>query len=114
MFDLVAEAVPGSREPDFEAWANTLRLMRERDEIELPEIGKVFRWANKDEFWRTNILSPDKLRRQFAKLRAQMNQEASKHEGNQKSGGTALERHLRSVQVRAANGGTIIDGELVD
>jgi hypothetical protein len=37
----------------------------------------VFRWANKDEFWKTNILSPAKFRKQFSVLQAKMKDEKS-------------------------------------
>ena len=55
-----------------ESWANTIRLMRESDGIQLSEIGATFDWANKHHFWHKNILSPDKLRKQFDRLRLDM------------------------------------------
>lgn len=57
---------------DFKAnldkWADTIRLMRERDKRTHREICELFKWANEDSFWQTNILSPTKLRQQWDKL----------------------------------------------
>lgn len=72
MFEAIRQVAPHSRQPNFEAWANTIRLMFERDGLSLEEIEQVFSWANRHGFWKTNILSPDKLREQFPKLHAQM------------------------------------------
>lgn len=52
-----------------ESWANTIRLMREQDGLELSDITAAFDFANKHHFWAKNILSPDKLRKQYDKLK---------------------------------------------
>jgi len=72
MRDLISD-VPGKRQsPDLSAWANTIRLMRERDDHTHREIAIVFKWANSNSFWKTNILSADKLREKFGTLSTQM------------------------------------------
>jgi len=68
---------PNTKEPNFERWADTVRLMQERDGRELKEMYNVFRWANKDDFWQVNILSPVKLREQFDQLVIKMNKKKS-------------------------------------
>jgi hypothetical protein len=70
MFSRILEVAPKTKKPNFEKWANTVRLMREADGHSLDEIRQVFEWANLDPFWKTNILSPDKLRSQFSVLDA--------------------------------------------
>jgi len=60
--------------PNLDKWADMIRLMRERDNLTHREIATVFSFANKDSFWRTNILSPTKLREKFGQLEAKMNQ----------------------------------------
>lgn len=75
MYQRILDVAPKTKEPDFEKWAVTIRLMRERDKIPHDEIWKTFLWANKDEFWKLNILSPDKLRKQFHKLDALQSQQ---------------------------------------
>lgn len=57
---------------NLESWANTARLMRERDGRTFDEIKDVMTWAKNDEFWRANIMSMPKLRKQMTQLIAQM------------------------------------------
>jgi len=72
MFKLIQTAVPKTKKPNFDKWANTIRIMVSRDKLTHKEICEVFRWANNDPFWRVNILSPDKLRKQYPQLEAKM------------------------------------------
>lgn len=72
---------PPQRLITIQRWANELRLMREQDGRGPPEIRKVFDWANRDTFWRGNILSAKKLREKFDTLRLKM---ASDHGGIRK------------------------------
>lgn len=72
IFDLIKQLDGKRKEPNFDAWSDTIRLMRERDELTHREIAEVFKWANDDHFWKTNILSPQKLREQFSTLRIKM------------------------------------------
>jgi hypothetical protein len=53
-------------------WAGHVRLMREQDSHTEAEIGAVIDWCQKDDFWRSNILSAKKLRKQWDALTAQM------------------------------------------
>ena len=57
---------------NLDSWANDIRLMCERDKRTHKEICDVFKWANNDDFWKTNILSPATLRKQFTKLKTKM------------------------------------------
>lgn len=70
------DALAGSagRHP-LEKWANTIRLMRERDDRNHREICDMFKWANQHSFWKDNILSPEKLRQQWQKLTIRRNSE---------------------------------------
>lgn len=74
MFSKIKHVAPKTKKPNLTNWANELRIMSEQDGLTLPEMASVFRFANADEFWQTNILSPSSFRKQFAKLHAQMNQ----------------------------------------
>lgn len=65
---------PNFKKPNLDSWANTLRLMIEVDKRDPVLIGKVFEWANQDEFWSSNILSANSLRKQFDKLVVKVNQ----------------------------------------
>lgn len=68
MWELIANLQPNRKKPNLESWANTVRLMREQDNRTYEEIGQVFKAANSDPFWQTNILSADALRKQFDNL----------------------------------------------
>lgn len=62
---------------NLQSWANTIRLMRERDGRNHREICDLFKWANRDSFWKDNVLSPDTLRKQWQKLTIRRNSERS-------------------------------------
>ncbi|MFM2589438.1 hypothetical protein [Vibrio sp. TBV020] len=55
---------------NLDKWADVIRLMRERNKLTHQHITNVFRLANQDSFWKTNILSPGKLRDKFPQLEA--------------------------------------------
>lgn len=74
MFKRVQVVAPNAKKPNFESWANTIRLMRESDKRDHKTMWAVFDWANKDSFWCSNVLSPDKLRKQFDKLQVKVNE----------------------------------------
>lgn len=51
-------------------WANTMRLMVEQDDRTFDEITEMIAWVDRDDFWRSNILSAKKLREQWTQLAA--------------------------------------------
>lgn len=53
-------------------WCKAVRLMLSRDKRTEKEIEEVIEFSQDDEFWRSNILSMDKLRQQFDKLTLKM------------------------------------------
>jgi len=76
IFSRVQMITPTAQQPNWPAWANDIRLMRDSLKVSHREICEVFTWANGNQFWQTNILSPSKLRKQWATLKAQMSQPA--------------------------------------
>ena len=70
----VKAIAPKQKDPNLEAWAHTIRLMNHKDDLDMGEICQVFDWANKDSFWKTNILSPEKLREKFGEFHTKMNE----------------------------------------
>jgi uncharacterized protein YdaU (DUF1376 family) len=84
VYSLVFKVAPASKKPNFESWANTIRLMRESDGLTHQDISDVFTWANNDSFWSVNILSIAKLRTQFAQLQAKMNGDNNGHKNTSK------------------------------
>ncbi|MEH7340859.1 Replication protein O [Priestia megaterium] len=56
------------REPDLQKWSNDIRLMMERDNRTEDQIRYLIDWCQQDSFWKANILSPSKLRKQYDQL----------------------------------------------
>ena len=73
--DRVSELTECTKQPNWPDWANVIRLMRTQDKRQPEHIAALFGWANQDDFWKTNILSPDALRRNWGKLAARRNAE---------------------------------------
>jgi len=61
-------------------WGNTIRLMIERDKRTVEEIESLIKFSQNDDFWKSNILSMDKLRKQFDRLTLQAKQKEPKNE----------------------------------
>ncbi|MCD5001209.1 hypothetical protein IV487_01860 [Enterococcus saccharolyticus] len=61
------------KEPDFDKWANTIRLTIESDKHSGKEVQDMIVWATNHDFWSGVILSPSSLRRHFDKMTAQKN-----------------------------------------
>lgn len=74
MFKRVLVINPAAKKPSLEGWANTIRLMREIDKRTHADMWAAFDWANRDSFWCSNVLSPDKLRKQYDKLKVKANE----------------------------------------
>jgi len=55
-----------------EQWANTFRIMEEKKEATSKEIRMLITVIFHDDFWYKNILSADKLRKQFGRLWAEL------------------------------------------
>lgn len=70
IFERVKIINPTQREPNWTAWANDVRLMRQIDGFTHKQICQLFKRANLDKFWRTNILCPSKLREKWDVLTA--------------------------------------------
>ncbi len=49
-------------------WYDSIRLLVEKDGREVLTIKNVIEWCQQDPFWKTNILSASKLRKQFPSL----------------------------------------------
>lgn len=60
--------------PNWDQWAEDVRKLHEIDERTHEQIRLVITWAQQDQFWSGNILSPAKLRKQFNTLVVQMGQ----------------------------------------
>jgi hypothetical protein len=68
MFDMVLGVNATAKTPNWDAWANDIRKMREIDKRKRSEICELFQWAKLDHFWASNIQSPATLRKQWDRL----------------------------------------------
>nr|WP_269106836.1 DUF1376 domain-containing protein [Massilia sp. TS11] len=68
IFDRVLLLNPTAKAPNWDAWANEVRLMREIDGRSHHDICELFAWVQRDAFWCANILSPAKLREKWDAL----------------------------------------------
>jgi hypothetical protein len=59
-------------ENDLQRWAKTFDLTLRRDERTAEQTWTVMKFSQQDPFWKTNILSPDALRKQFDRLTLKM------------------------------------------
>jgi len=59
------------KEPDFDKWANTIRLTIEADKHIGKDVQEMIVWATEHDFWSGVILSPSSLRKNFDKMAVQ-------------------------------------------
>lgn len=57
-----------------QSWRKDARLLLDRDGIPFDEAVRVLDWSQQDSFWRSNILSMPKFRKQFAQLQIKSRQ----------------------------------------
>lgn len=88
LFFWILQNNPKAKKPNPQKWADVVRLMIERDEREPEDIKNVIDWAQNNDFWMSNILSTEKLRKQFDTLYIQMIKEREKKAKNQSYKGT--------------------------
>ena len=75
LWELIQRNNPKAKQQDLQKWADVFRLMHERDNRSWKDIGTLIQWSQNDSFWSSNILSANKLRKQFDQLTVKMNQE---------------------------------------
>ncbi|MCO5429660.1 phage replisome organizer N-terminal domain-containing protein [Enterococcus faecium] len=64
---------------DIERWADTIRLMEERDKASIEAVEYVINWLPTNEFWFGNIRSAKKLREKFEKLKFEIKADKKNH-----------------------------------
>lgn len=78
LLSLILGNNPKVKQPNLEKWAQTIDRMIRLDGRTPTEIELVIRWCQADDFWMTNILSADKLRKQFDQLSVKMSRDKPK------------------------------------
>ena len=77
LFSEVLRIAPSARQPNWAAWANDVRLMRERESRTHKEIAQLFKWACNDSFWQGNVLCPSTLRDKWTQLDIKRNKQSA-------------------------------------
>ncbi|MCU6425023.1 replication protein [Enterobacter sichuanensis] len=80
LFTMVQSISPSAKKPNYAAWANDIRLMRERDDRTHYEIAALFKWACNDKFWKGNVLCPATLRDKWTQLDIKRNKQQTGEE----------------------------------
>ncbi|MFH2058396.1 MAG: replication protein [Pseudomonadota bacterium] len=72
LYSWIKKNNPSAKEPNFQSWCKHIDLTIRVDKIDPNEIKRVIEWCQKDSFWFKNILSTDKLRKHFVRLKMQI------------------------------------------
>ncbi len=68
LFNLILERHPTHSKPDMQKWALHVDKMIRLDNRSVEDIERIIKWCQGDGFWRTAVLSTEKLRKQFDTL----------------------------------------------
>lgn len=72
LFSLMLKNNPKAKKPNLQTWAKHIDRLHRIDGHDYDDIERVVQWSQKDTFWLNNILSTEKLRKQFDSLWLQM------------------------------------------
>lgn len=78
----IAERLPDCKrktEEELQKWALTFDRMNRCDGYDYDAMFKILEWSQRNSFWQSNILSPDKFRAQFIQLSAKMKLEEAQN-----------------------------------
>jgi hypothetical protein len=75
LYEKILKNDPKAKKPDIQKWAKDMDLLLRVDKRDPKEVEKIIVWCQEHEFWKSNILSPAKLRKQYPTLRLQMNRQ---------------------------------------
>lgn len=78
LFDLILQRKPDYKLPNLQEWSKHIDRMIRIDKRSSECIEVVIRWCQRDDFWQNNILSTEKLRKQFDQLDLKMSSGGNK------------------------------------
>lgn len=87
LLDLILQNNPNFKKPDLTKWAVEIDRMLRLDNRTPEEAERVILWCQKDNFWKSNILSAKKLREKYDQLYMKMQGQQSKGTINGKFSG---------------------------
>jgi hypothetical protein len=80
LFSLIQHRNPENKKPNFQTWAKHIDRMIRLEGRKPEKIETVIEWCQQDDFWQNNILSTEKLRKQFDQLLLKMPETTPKNE----------------------------------
>lgn len=79
LYEGILENDPKYKKPNLNMWAEHIDKLIRLDNRGVDEIKEVINFVVEDEFWKTNVLSTSKLRKQFSQLSIKLNQIKNKN-----------------------------------
>lgn len=70
LLQYILKHLPNYKKPNLQRWSEIMDKMMRIDNRDYDEIVKVILFTQQDEFWRSNVLSANKLRKQYDTLNA--------------------------------------------
>jgi len=64
---------PNAKKPNYQSWAREFDRIMRIDDKPFDEVLSIILWCQQDSFWKSNILSPKKLRDKYDQLYLKMN-----------------------------------------
>lgn len=80
LFSLIQRNNPNHKNPNFQQWSKQFDYILRIDKRNIQEITRVIKWCQNDNFWKTNILSPKKLRDKYDMLYLKMITDSRKNQ----------------------------------
>ena len=68
LFNYIKRNNPKAKQPNMQTWSKQFDYILRIDKRDIEEVKEVIKWCQDDSFWYQNILSPDKLRKQYDRL----------------------------------------------
>lgn len=100
-FERIKENNPDHKEPNLQRWSDDIRKIIEIDKRTEEQVRYLMKWVQQDDFWKSNILSPSKLREKFDQLVIKVKSDKAKQPKDQKKKLISTERpvHLPEPEI---------------
>ena len=80
LFSLMQSNNQKVKQPNFQSWSKQFDYILRIDKREIEDVTKLIRWCQSNSFWKSNILSPKKLREKYDMLYLKMIEESRKNQ----------------------------------
>jgi hypothetical protein len=99
LYEGILKNMPDKKEPNLNQWADDFRKLVEIDGKDPKHVETVIKWTQSNDFWWKNILSADKLRKQYERLAAEARAEMTKHKNVTPLGPKQLKRNDAHIEM---------------